>query len=363
MGRRPKPWWWEERQGYYATVRGVRYRLATTKKAADDELKSLLTKAPEKELDTDSVTAILDDFLDWTQENRAPKTYRGYKDFCQSFTEKYPLLKIGALTPLHVTAWLQGTTWNSTTKRGAITCLQRAFNWATKNRGLGKNPLRGMEKPEAKTRTTVVIPEEFVELLKKIPDREFRELLIVSYDCGCRPQEVKWLEARHVDLAKHRWVLPAAEAKGKKRPRVVYIATDRSLKIITRRITEYPHGRVFRNSHGNPWSASAVKIRFEKLEIQLGIEEMQRRGVASSITDEAIEKFARALSPLRRCRSTGTKCPKSQWELRHEAKRKLIAKEAKRYGRRFRQCECTERMVASTTRAALVATAVALQTT
>ena len=56
------------------------------------------------------------------------------------------------LNPGHVTAWLNSQrTWNSTTKRNAITALQRGFNWAVKNRGLDRNPIRGMEKPEAKT--------------------------------------------------------------------------------------------------------------------------------------------------------------------------------------------------------------------
>ena len=37
----------------------------------------------------------------------------------------------------------------------------------------------------------------------------------MAYDSGCRPQEVKRMEARHVQREKHRAVIPTGEAKGK----------------------------------------------------------------------------------------------------------------------------------------------------
>ncbi|HZZ77034.1 MAG TPA: tyrosine-type recombinase/integrase [Gemmataceae bacterium] len=271
MARHAKPWWWEERQGYYAFVRGARLRLGDTKKQAEDELKRLLKEGPVEVADRTLLAVLLDDFLDFVRENRAPKTYRGYLDFCQSFLKKFPKLKIDELSPDHITEWLKGhKTWNSTTKRGAITCLQRALNWARKNKGLKVNVLAGMEKPLAKTRTTVITNAEFKALLSEVKDREFKDLLIFSYDCGCRPQESKRLEARHLDLAKKRAVLPATEAKGKRAPRAIYIPTARALKIIKERMKAMPEGPIFRNYRGRPWTASAVKCRFAKLEEKLG---------------------------------------------------------------------------------------------
>lgn len=272
MGRRPKPWWRESCQAYYAMVNGKQRYLATNRRDADTELKRILQEEQSKgKVSIESVAAVLDDFLDWTKENRAPKTYEGYKAFCQSFIDKYGRVRVSDLTTDMVTKWLTGkTTWNSTTKRDAITCLQRGFNWAKRNRGLKYNPIQGMEKPEAQTRTAVVAPAEFGAILVKVKDQAFRDLLIVSYDSGCRPQEVKRLEARHVQIDKQRAVLPTPEAKGRRRVRTVYFPTERSMEIIKRLMKAHPEGKLFLNTWGNPWTASAVKIRFEHLEEKLG---------------------------------------------------------------------------------------------
>ncbi len=267
MGRTASPWWWEERKGYYAFVRGSRKRLGTNLREAKDELKRLLSEPKTARVNSDHVSAILDNFLTWIEENRSPKTFRGYKDFIQSFITVHPRLTAGELTTAHVTNWLQAMkTWNSTTRRNAITALQRGLNWAVKNAGLDRNPIRGMEKPEAKRRTAVVTFAEFKTLLKNIPDREFRDLLLFCWDCGCRPQEAKRLEDRHVDLDRRRCVIPADEAKGK-RTRVFYLATDRSVRIVKRRMGR---GRIFLNRRGRPWTASAVRLRFARLETKLG---------------------------------------------------------------------------------------------
>lgn len=270
MGRNASPWWWEERKGYYSFVRGSRLRLGDTKKQADEELKRLLKEERQEAPDRTLLAVLLDDFLDFVRENRAAKTYQGYRDYCQSFLRAFPTLETDELSPDHVTAWLKGKTWNSTTKRGAITCLQRALNWARKNKGLKINVLAGMEKPTAKRRTGIITDDEFKALLAQVIDAEFRELLIFSFDCGCRPQESKTLEARHVDLAKKRAVFPAEEAKGKRHPRAIYIPTARSLKIVKQRIQSFPGGPIFRNRRGSPWTASAVKCRFDRLEEKVG---------------------------------------------------------------------------------------------
>jgi integrase len=270
MARHAKPWWRETHDAYYATVRGVQHRLGTTKKQAEDELKRLLKEGPKEVGDPTLLAVLLDDFLDFIRENRAPKTYRGYLDFCQSFIKQFPRLRIDELSPDHVTDWLKSKSWNSTTKRNAIACLQRALSWGRKNKGLKFNVLAGMEKPQAKRRTQVITDAEFKALLTAVPDTEFRDLLIVSYDCGCRPQEAKQLEARHIDLEKKRAVLPTEEAKGKRKPRSIYLPTSRVVKIIKRRIRDFPEGKLMRNRRRDPWTTSAVKCRFARLEAKLG---------------------------------------------------------------------------------------------
>lgn len=151
----------------------------------------------------DSVVAVLDRFLTWCTEHRGELTTKRYREFIQDFVKMKPEgITFGLIPALqihagHITRWLsERPPWGPTTKRNAITALQRGFNWAAKNDGLPRNPILGMEKPEAKRRTEIVSPEEFDSLLAHA-STQFRDLLVVSYDSGARPFEVKELEARH----------------------------------------------------------------------------------------------------------------------------------------------------------------------
>lgn len=270
MARRPKPWYWKERKSWYVTIRGERHNLGTDKGEAFDEFHKLMA-SPVQRLKADAVAALLDDFLSWCEENRAKRTFERYRDFLQDFTTVCGMLRVSELHTGHVTAWLAGKkSWNSTTKRNAITALQRAFNWAVKNRGLDRNPIKGMEKPEAKRRARIITPEQFDKLLAKVKDQPFRDLLILSYDCGARPFEIKRLEARHVDLAKQRAVIPAEEAKGRKKARAVYFPTERSFDIMKRLVEERPNGLLLLNNRGRAWTGMAVKCRMEDLDHVLG---------------------------------------------------------------------------------------------
>jgi integrase len=264
---------------------------------------------------------------------------------------QFGMVPVAGLTSKHVTAWLKGQpTWGPTTKKNAITALQAGFSWATTNRGLERNPIQGMKKPEAKRRSGVVTPGDFDAILAKVTDR-FADLLIVSYDSGARPFEVKELERRHVDLEKQAAVIPAGEAKGRKHTRTFYFPTDRSLEIVRRLCEQYPEGPLFRNSRGNKWTGDAVKCRFEDLEVALGRQELERQGVTIDLSEEAIEDVMKTLSPTRRQRGTGKEVPKKRWELRKEARLKLIAEQARKHGKRlkhydFRRTWITRKIIA-----------------
>jgi integrase len=353
MARPSKPWYWKARKTWCVYHNGERVHLGPDRAEALRQYHEIMAKPQQKRqpVPGGSVVAILDDFLTWTEENRAPRTYTRYRDFIQSFVSKCGRLDVGDLNPAHVTNWLATHKgWNSTTKRNAITALQRGFNWAVKNRGLPRNPIRGMEKPEAKRRTTTMTAEEFDVVLEHVQDVPFRDLLIVSYDSGSRPQETKQLETRHLQLDRQRAVIPGEEAKGG-RARAIYFPTDRSLEIVQRLAKENPIGPLFRNNRGKPWTGFAVTLRFKRIQISIGQQEMARRGVSSAVTEHDIEALAGKLAKTRLQRATGRATPKKPAELLAEAKHKLTTKEAKQYAKRFRQYDLRHSFVTRKLRA------------
>jgi integrase len=145
--------------------------------------------------------------------------------------------------------------------------VNRAFNWAINQELIDRNPARGVEKPSPPHREDFVTEEEYDAVLAH-SDEVFRDLVIVAWECGPRPQELLAVEARHVELDKARWHFPPPEGK-KNRRRFVYMTPEAQV-IVARLVRKHPSGPIFRNSKGRPWTPFSVNCRFQRLEEEVG---------------------------------------------------------------------------------------------
>ena len=64
---------------------------------------------------------------------------------------------------------------------------------------------------QASKREVVVPDSDFKALLNLIPDPCFTDLVVVTWETGCRPQESLRVESRHVDVSNQRWVFSQSE--------------------------------------------------------------------------------------------------------------------------------------------------------
>jgi len=271
MARRPLPWFREDRQSWFVTIRGTRHNLGPEKKAAFERYYELMrlpaTTAP---VASTSFVAIADAFLDWVKSNRSPDTFEWYRYRLERFCKTYPEMDASEIRPFHVQTWVDSYGYLSkTSRRNYVRSVKRCMKWATQQGYLATDPVANMEVPGAEAREVRITKNEFQELRKFIRDSSFLELCEVCYETGCRPQEILRLEARHVDEVNRRWVLPPSEAKGKKRPRIVYLP-PLALAITCRRVKEYPTGKLFRNSRENAWSTDAVNCGFDRIRVRMG---------------------------------------------------------------------------------------------
>jgi integrase len=267
MGRRPKPWWRKERKCWYVTINKVTHRLSEDKKEAYDMFHKMMSDPVS--VASGSVWEVFDSCLDWTLANRAFRTYDFYRERLQRFKNAVPNMPVAKLTPDHVYRWLDAEGnkhWSDTYKRGCITALCRAFNWAVKARKIPFNPIKGIEKPEASQREMLITPQEFGAVLKLVTDEPFRDILNIIWLTGCRPFEATRVEARHVKQGC--WEFPKKEGKGK-RPRVVFLVEEAE-EITEKWVKRTPEGPIFRNSRGRPWTAMAFNSRFNRLKEKLG---------------------------------------------------------------------------------------------
>jgi integrase len=227
---------------------------------------------PEEPVSSESVAAVIDLFLDWTQAHREPETYKWYQKYLQSFLDslKPKTLLVAKLKAHHVESWVDRHAWGDSSRRGAMTAVARCFNWAEKKGHINSNPIRRkLEKPPAGQRDRVVSQEEYDTLLTHL-NPNLKDLLVTAWETGARPQEITRVEARHVDLQNGRWVFPVKESKGKKEKRIVYLS-DAALEITKRLMDRFPEGPIFRNRLGAPWARFTVACCFDRLKEKVGV--------------------------------------------------------------------------------------------
>ena len=67
MARRPKPWFRKSRQAWFVTLDGVQHNLGPDKKEAYDRFCQLMRHPRQRRVSSQSLAAIIDEFLDWVQ--------------------------------------------------------------------------------------------------------------------------------------------------------------------------------------------------------------------------------------------------------------------------------------------------------
>ncbi|WP_232069884.1 tyrosine-type recombinase/integrase [Gemmata massiliana] len=175
------------------------------------------------------------------------------------------------LKPFHIIEWLDAhTTWGPTYRRNAITAIQRAFNWAEELGHITTNPIRKMKKPAAKRREHFITPADWEVIRNHYPEGDpFRELLEFAWESGCRPQEARHIETRHVHLDRGVIAIPPEESKGRKKWRVIRLE-GRAAEIAAKRLPRATD-KLFVNADGKPWTPYAMNCRFCRLQKTLGV--------------------------------------------------------------------------------------------
>ena len=276
-GRKPSMNWQESKGQYTTTIDGQFYRLGTAKDEADERFKFLLRKHDLGEPGDGNPTfgEVADRWLIHVEENHDPERYRLCKDRLEEFVEFVGRrLKVNDLRPRHVESWLAGKT--NVTKPGTVrnytAIILAALNWAAdKKRGnlIPANPLRGLlELPEGGSRgEDVVWPKEVFDLVLKVANAAFADVVRVLAWTGARPSTVCKVEKHHY---RRQWRLWDVEDLYRDRTtRRKYVKRVRLLPqavpLVERLNAEHPEGPIFRNSHGDPWTPETLGVYLYQL--------------------------------------------------------------------------------------------------
>jgi integrase len=339
MKKFAKPWYRPSRGVWYVTLRGKQHNLGPAREAAFRRYGQLIADPPKAEprepvaVPPVYLVGLIQRFMEDIRVNGAPDTVEWYRYRLQRFLDylggrNLEALQVGELKRSHVKEWINTYPHlSSGSRRNFCRAIVRVMNWAVEQEHIRHNQLARMKKPKAGKRERMISDAEWQEILSLAGDDDLHDLLIVTWETGCRPQESLIVETRHVDLANQRWVFPIAESKTDL-PRVVYL-TDRALEVVKRRM--HGAGRIFRNSDGNPWTTDAVNCAFTRIQIRMGQGILRERG--TEIGPEEIAEFAKTLKRERRVK--GKMIRKTERELLQEAARKLAYRRAAKLAPKF----------------------------
>jgi integrase len=278
MARQSGIWWWKSRKCYYCWHNGRQRRLDANKTKATRMWAELIGRreAPGEDM---MVLSLLNLYLDWSEANHAKSTHGRVRASVLSFGKSLPPgLRINKLLSFHLTTWLDerypkqpkddSKPASENTRHDIASDVLAVFNWAVRQKIILGSPLQGYTKPPKTPRVLYLSPEQMDDLFTRIEDHEFRDFLVVALRTGCRPQEVRVLEAKYVLFKEKVARIPKELAKGKRKERRVPL-DDVVLAILKPLALKYPEGPLLRNTRGRPWTKDAVNCRFQRLKEKL----------------------------------------------------------------------------------------------
>jgi site-specific recombinase XerD len=268
----PKLWYRKQTKTWYVTFNGKQKSLGRDEEAARKKYHELLAQNGRPAAD-ESVYNLCNRYLAYYKANLAEGTFVIRRRHLRRFTDQLgKRLLTSQVKPFHVRDVLeeQYKECSGTYKHDAVTYIKAVFSWSLEQGYIDKNPLVAVKKPRRGMRETFLKAVEWQRVLDAASDERFREYLVVAFSSGARPQEMRKIEARHVDLDGQRIIFPTEESKGRKHSRVIYL-DDLAFEIIKRLCEEWPQGMIFRNRRGRPWSKDAIKDRFKRLKEKLNM--------------------------------------------------------------------------------------------
>jgi integrase len=225
-----------------------------------------------------TIEEVVSQFLVAQKTQGAVTTYDWYKGFLLPFARQHGHSPVASLTGSAVHDWV--STYPGASQHGAARAVVRALNWAVAERLILRSPLIGFRKPPPTRREFSVTPAQYAACLKAATvskrvdgiwtqtNLAIRDVIKFLYHTGCRPQELRIIEAQWISGQKI--VIPKELSKGKRKSRVIYL-DGMAQNIAARLSKEWPDGAIFRNSVGNPWTNGGLGSAFRQLGKHAGI--------------------------------------------------------------------------------------------
>lgn len=300
MARKSHPWFRRSDGWWYVKVKGKQQKLVRGRKsrqAALDrwhELMLEMASNPAVENGQQTVASVIDAYLDHATRELSAETHESRTRYLQMFAEAHGFRLVKDCLPIHLTQWLDGKkAWESDwTRATVIKIVQRAFNWAARQRLIPSNPFLGVTQRPGEPRRPMT-DEEFRTLIratvKRLPKghkrrnspkrptagTRFRNAMYFLRYTGARPSEMSALTWDAVDF--EHGVVVLEQHKTRKllrtpRPRIIQMVPEivKLLKRIKRQ-EKFNDPHVFLSAQGRPWRRDMLGLRLRRFRLKAGV--------------------------------------------------------------------------------------------
>lgn len=216
----------------------------------------------------------------------AATTLKFYKVNLLPFAKRHRDLPAVKLTPGTLRQWVESKP--DASQYNAARTVLRLYNWAVGAKLLKESPVKGFRLPSQSRREFAPTPAQYVQCLKAltkttridgvwvqvkvhVSSPQVRDVIKFLYHTGCRPQELRAIEAQWIDG--DRIVFPLANSKGKRKQRIIYM-DHMALAIATRLSRVYPTGPIFRTAEQRAWTRGNLGFQIDRLGKRVGIPQL-----------------------------------------------------------------------------------------
>jgi integrase len=267
------PWYRKARDMWFATVNGVQICLEVkgeeNAEAAAAALKALIAAAEAKgvepkEIRSPTIEKAVAHYLAQIRSRVKLVTFTSYEWFLGQFAEAVgPETALAALTAHTVEATADRAQWSSSTRNGYLGAV------GTFLRDAG-HPLRLRRPPKESRGADAVWTETEWLLMCGAARGDFRPLMLVLRETGCRPSEAAGLTVENVDWANRSARLKCHKTAGKGKARVMHFS-DAVMAVLAEQRMQYSAGHLFLNEESRPFTGQSLSRRCELCRERAGV--------------------------------------------------------------------------------------------
>lgn len=247
-----KPYYKRSHQSWYVNLDGKQVRLGPDRHLAFQKWEALTTPVGESEV-ADAIKRFIDGHPRWK-----PATRAYYKGHLKRFEQHVGAVRVRDLRQHHLTTLLDRYAGQNH-RHNIAQAVTFCFRWLADEGLIERTPFKRHIPAAVARGDEAYIPRERLDRIIEAAEGDFRDILIVLRETGCRPKEARLVEARH--LQDHLVVFEKVESKGGKCQRVIHLSPE-VFQVLRRLALKYPTGPLLRDN-GRPWTAQALASKCE----------------------------------------------------------------------------------------------------